>query len=317
MAVEQVLLPVSTVIPTLQRARWLERTLARLATQSAIPSELIVVDASNDTASAEVVDRLASRFGRTRVRWVAADVRGAAAQRNQGVRLATEDVIFFLDDDIELQDECLMRLWRALESDPRMGGVVATVSNLRYRRPGLVSRTMFALMNGRIEKSYAGLVMGPAVTLPPEDRDDLPEIVPVMWAGAGCTLYRRAALPQPPFDAVFTGYSAMEDLTLSLRVRQNWKLANARTARSLHDSQPGEDKSNPRVRSCMDLQNRYYVMTAVLGRKRARDHLKLLLWELFQLANIVRIYGLRRPFWAVLAGRWEALKRIVGSRHCA
>jgi len=57
-------------------------------------------------------------------------------------------------------------------------------------------------------------------------------------------MYRREAIPSPPFPEHFSGYSMMEDLTLSLVVGRKWKLANARTARIYHDSQPGTHKSN-------------------------------------------------------------------------
>jgi GT2 family glycosyltransferase len=312
------LLPVSAIIPTLDRPDFLRRSLDALAMQSAVPAEIIVIDASPNTASREVVAELERRLPRSRVRWVAAEVRGAAAQRNQGIRLASAAVIWFTEDDVFLQDDCLRRLWLGLQSDPRLGGVVGTIINQRYQTPGAVSRLMFALMNGKSEQSYAGRVLGPAVNLLPEDRDDLPEVVPVMWANTGCTMYRREALPDPPFDSVFTGYSMMEDLTLSLRVAEKWGLANVRTARVFHDSQPGPQKSNPRLRSCMELENRHYVMSRVLKRDRLRDYLKLLLWELFQVVNSGRVYGLRAPFWGFLAGRIDAVRRILAARrNCA
>ncbi len=56
-------------------------------------------------------------------------------------------------------------------------------------------------------------------------------MVPVEWLNTTCTLYRREALPDPPFLSHFTGYSLMEDLALSLTVGKRWKLANARGLR--------------------------------------------------------------------------------------
>ena len=139
-------------------------------------------------------------------------------------------------------------------------------------------------MVGR-EKSFAGRVIGPAVNLLPEDRHDLPEVVPVEWLNHGCTIYRREALPDPPFPAEFTGYSLMEDLALSLQVGKTWKLANARTARIFHDSQPGTYKSDARSRSRMELVNRHFVMTRIMGRRGFIAYLKLAAWELFSLAS--------------------------------
>jgi hypothetical protein len=210
---------------------------------------------------------------------------------------------------------CFARLWRALQSDDRLGGVNAMVTNQRYHAPGQVGRFMFRLMAGRVESSYAGRVLGPAVNLLPEDRDDLPEVVPVEWLNTTCTLYRRDALPDPPFPDHFTGYSLMEDLTLSLIVGRRWKLANARTARIYHDSQPGSDKADPSVLARMYILNRYYVMTRILERKRIRDHLRLLMWLCFSHCAALKTAAGRRSLPARLAGELDALMILFSRRR--
>lgn len=136
--------------------------------------------------------------------------------------------------------------------------------------------------------SYAGRVLGPAINLLPEDCGSLPEIVPVEWLNTTCAMYRLDVLPRPAFASHFTGYSLMEDLTLSLEVARRWRLVNARTARIFHDSQNGSHKSNVTDLSAMELINRHYVMVYVLHRSTAVDYLKLLVWEMFLLAVAVR-----------------------------
>src|SRR5262249_16222121 len=154
----------------------------------------------------------------------------AAAQRNQGLRHCSQSVVGFIDDDILFEPNCIELLWTALQSSDEIGGVNAMIINQRYQAPGLISRCVFRIMSGCQRASYAGRVLGPAVNLLPEDRDDLPEIVPVDWLNLGCTFYRREVLPNPPFPERFRGYSLMEDLALSLTVGKRWKLVNARTA---------------------------------------------------------------------------------------
>ena len=122
-----------------------------------------------------------------------------------------------------LEPLCLERLWLALDSDPELGGVTAMITNQRYLTPGYISWSIFRLMAGRSESSYAA-ASRTAVNLLPEDRDDLPEVVPVEWLDLGCTFYRRAALPSPPFPDHFHGYSFMEDVALSLTVGKQWRL---------------------------------------------------------------------------------------------
>jgi glycosyltransferase involved in cell wall biosynthesis len=303
--------PISAVIATRNRAVSLSRTLDSLLEQDFLPVEFIVVDASVDDATKKVISDLGNRVASSAVvRWVKADISGAASQRNQGVSHATQPFIWFFDDDIIFQPGCVERLWKAIQSDGQLGGVSAMIINQRYESPGFVSRTVFTLMHGRWERSFAGKLIGPAVNLLPEDRNGLPEIVAVEWLNLGCTLYRLEALPTPPFPSRFTGYSLMEDVALSLRVMQaGWKLANARIARIFHDSQPGDHKANVSALSAMELVNRHYVMTSILLRRGLRDYLRLILFEIFQMV----IVAVQNPLGLVptLRGKVTAIYEIT------
>jgi GT2 family glycosyltransferase len=176
---------------------------------------------------------------------------------------------------------------------------------------------MFTLMNGCSENSIAGKVNGPAINLLPEDRDELPEAVPVEWLNTTCTMYRREALPSPPFDSFFTDYSLMEDLALSLQVAQRgWKLANVRTARIFHDSQSGEHKDKAAALAEMELVNRHYVMTETLNRRRLGDYLKLALFEIFGLFSLFLSRG-PASFRATLAGKARGIAKLRAANKVA
>ena len=304
------LLPVTLVIPTRDRAVALRRTLESLAKQSSQPAELRVVDASTDGSTRSLSEESIPNL-RSAVSWCRAELAGAASQRNQGVRAASQSTVGFMDDDILLEPDCFARLWRALNSDDRMGGVSTMITNQRYQTPGRISRFVFRLMDDRADSSYAGGVLGPAINLLPEDREDIPEVVPVEWLNTTCALYRREALPDPPFPERFQGYSLMEDVTLSLTVGRHWKLANARTARIYHDSQPGSHKMDPKLVAEMQLINRHYVMTTVLGRSRISDYFKLFLFELFSLASTLQAPSGRAVFVPTLRGKGRASWLIV------
>jgi len=225
---------------------------------------------------------------------------GAAAQRNQGVAMAAQPFIWFFDDDILFDSDCFKRLWEAIERDEAVGGVNAMITNQRYTTPGRVTRTLYRLLDGQSRESYAGRCIGPALNILPEDNPNLPDVVPVEWLNTTCAIYRREALPNPPFDSHFTGYSFMEDVALSLTVGKTWKLMNARTARIYHDSQAAEYKSNLSALAAMELINRHYVMTGILGRNSALDYVKLTLLETF---------GIVTPL--VSARTWKSLPAIL------
>lgn len=310
---KNMLFPISVIVATRSRPVPWRDTLVRLAMQSVQPSELIVVDASDDNATRLVCEvPMAGLAGK--LIYLRATVSGAAAQRNEGVARASQPFILFLDDDVRLEPECLARLWAAISADPHLGGVNAMITNQRYQPPGRASRLLYRLLDVRRNGStYAGRVLGPGMNLLPDDREDLPEVVPVEWLNTTCTLYRREALPEPSFSEHFTGYSLMEDLALSLNVAQRgWKLANARTARLFHDSQPGEHKNSPAEISRMELVNRHYLMTQVLGQRRWPDFFKLGALELFLTA--AQVGGRASHFWPVVWGKAIAIRQILSAR---
>ncbi|MDT7813206.1 MAG: hypothetical protein QOJ42_3122 [Acidobacteriaceae bacterium] len=299
-------LPVSAVIPTFNRPHSLERSLDSLVAQNALPAQLIVIDGSPAEDTRMVVDAWATAVGsQCEVVYQQAFQLGAAEQRNQGVAIAAQPFIWFFDDDILFESDCVKRLWAAIKTDEAVGGVNAMITNQSYATPGRVTRTLFSLLDGKSRHSYAGKCIGPALNILPEDDPNLPDVVQVEWLNTGCTIYRREALPSPPFDSHFTGYSFMEDVALSLTVGKKWKLRNARTARIYHDSQPAKYKSNPAALATMELINRHYVMTRILGRTSAIDYAKLTLLETF---------GIVTPL--VSAPAWKSLPAVlIGKAH--
>jgi glycosyltransferase involved in cell wall biosynthesis len=311
-SMKTLIIPASAVVPTCDRAPVLKRTLASLAEQSVLPTELIVIDGSSTGASREVVEEFERLLSHPiEVCWRQAEKLGAAIQRNQGVTAASQPFILFFDDDVLFEEHCLARLWSAIDADPRLGGVNAMITNQKYHQPGPASRTVFTILHGRNELTFAGRVIGPAVNLAPEDRDDLPEVVPIDWLNLACALYRREAIPNPPFDSIFTGYSIAEDVALSVRVGKNWRLANARTAKIFHDSQPGAHKTDVSSLAEMELVNRHYIMSKLLGRNQWSDYVRLFAWEAFSLLATLAARDRRRFFLPQLRGMTRGLRRCV------
>jgi glycosyltransferase involved in cell wall biosynthesis len=307
--------PASGIVPTIDRPDILRRTLESLCSQDWQPREIVIVDASHDDRTRDVIASLTVDFSLSgcRLIWQRAIVAGAASQRSEGVTAASQPVIWFFDDDILFEPHCVERLWSALQSDAKLGGVNAMIVNQHYRPPRCVSQFMFRLMAGKAQASYAGQVLGPVINLLPEDREDLPDVVPVEWLNTTCTLYRRVALPDPAFPRRFLGYSLGEDIVLSMQVGRQWKLANARTARIFHDSQPGAHKDDAAATSRMAVVNRYYIMTDVLGRRSIKDRTRFIIWELFQIMTGAVQQRLSMPFWRSLQGKLQGVFEIAST----
>ncbi len=279
-----------------------------------MPAELVVIDASDGEASRSVVVGF-RREGRGRSA-VASPGRkparaGAAAQRNQGVALTSQPAIWFFDDDVILEPDCARRLWAGLQSDGRLGGVGAMIVNQCYRPPGRISKTMFRLMAGRPHESYAGRVLGPAINLLPEDRDGLPDIVPVEWLN---TTLRdvpargaAAAAVCGPFHRLFADgrRRAVDDGGEALEAGECARRA------AVPRLAAGRAQADAAARAKMELVNRHYVMTEIMGQRAVASYGKLALWQLFQLVACALRHKFGRPFWQMLRGNLQGVRAIA------
>lgn len=321
------ILPISIVIPTADRSKTLATCFETLAAQNVRVREIVVVDASEGEETRVLWENLIEakdarqNLGSedqpdTWTVYLKARARGAACQRNEGVETASQPFILFMDDDVELRENCLAKLWEAVISDQSIGGVSSMIVNQKYTSPGFVSRLLYSIVSGERRETFAGRCLGPVLALLPEDREELPEVVPVEWLNTTCTLYRREALPVPVFPTHFTGYSMAEDINLSLTVGKTWKLVNARTARIYHNSGQGPYKPTGMALSKMALLNRHYIMTKTLGRASTSDYIKLLLVESFGIVTSLRSPKAWLELPAVLLGKIQGVGAIISQRAC-
>lgn len=304
------LIPVTGIIPTYNRVKSLEATLISLSKQDVQFQELIIIDASSDDQTKTICEQKIPNLN-SRVEYQRAVVKGAAAQRNEGVANARNPFIAFMDDDIFLDPNCIERLWKCFHQNDNVGGVNALITNQCYHTPGKVTRAMYFLMHGKRLDSYAGKCIGPAWNILPEDREGMPDCVPVDWMNLGCTIYRMEALPTPPFKNHFVGYSMLEDLTLSLIVGRKWKLYNVPKAHIFHDSQPGSHKSNVKAVEKMELVNRHFIMVHIMGKKSILSHIKLFMFECFGVVtNLINTRDWKSAGKAV-SGKFAAIATII------
>ena len=103
---------ISVIIPILNEAKILEKTLSQLRPELG-PHELIVVDGGSTDASV----RIAEEYGK-----VVRSERGRAKQLNTGAAVATGDILIFLHADIWLESGALAAVQTAISSGYVGGG---------------------------------------------------------------------------------------------------------------------------------------------------------------------------------------------------
>lgn len=90
--------PVSVIIPTYNRAAFLQRSIKSVDKQSLPCAEIIVVDDGSTDNSSELISAMKEK-SRTPIITIRTENRGVAAARNLGVNKARYNIISFLDSD--------------------------------------------------------------------------------------------------------------------------------------------------------------------------------------------------------------------------
>jgi glycosyltransferase involved in cell wall biosynthesis len=111
-------LSVSVIIPTYNRADYIEAAVRSALEQTQPPDEIIVVD----DGSTDETPAILARFGLP-VIVLRQSNGGEAAARNAGLRRATSDAVLFLDSDDLLMPQCIERCADTLAGRPDVGVV--------------------------------------------------------------------------------------------------------------------------------------------------------------------------------------------------
>ena len=125
---------IGVIVPTIGEAAALARCLDAVLDGDVAPTEVVVVDQSDD----EDVARVVAARGPS-VRRVGSEARGLSAARNLGARTATADVLAFTDDDCVPDARWVAELGRAFEAHDAPAAVTGPMLPLPDQAPGRVA----------------------------------------------------------------------------------------------------------------------------------------------------------------------------------
>jgi colanic acid/amylovoran biosynthesis glycosyltransferase len=241
----------SLVVATYNRQDVLPRCLALAAGQTRPPLEIIVVDASPDwdAARARVMSELSVHHPNVRWEYVQARRRCLTAQRNQGIRLSSADVLFLIDDDSLMYPDCAEQVLKVYEADKerQVAGVMANeeatppdaapvADQAATSEPG-VSRL-------RELKDRLLYWLGVMDYLLPYDAGEDTRPLPPSLAGLNVLprarlygawmTFRREVVEREPFDEILDAYAYLGDCDESYRAARHGALALACDARLCH-----------------------------------------------------------------------------------
>jgi glycosyltransferase involved in cell wall biosynthesis len=128
------LLPtVSIIIPAYNEEAIIERVLRAVLEQATEGVEIIVIDDGSTDGTSDVCARLEVRLMRL------SENGGPAHARNLGARMATGELLLFLDADTCLRPGMLAKIMAAFDRDPALEGLIGAYDD-RPAAPGVLSQ---------------------------------------------------------------------------------------------------------------------------------------------------------------------------------
>ncbi len=251
----------SLIICTYQRSESLSRLLESVKKQSLYPDEILIVDASLDVQTREMLKKVhlnGLKFFKVDERF-----RGLTKQRNYGIENVSDniEIICFLDDDIVLEKDYfkhLIETYRIYPDAIAAGGWI--IDEVKWRRikeeqkPGyndfmfdgyarkLGSRNVLRKRLGLLSNRPPGYM--PEFShgfstgfLPPSGK-----VYPVEFFMGGVSSYKKSLFKKIGFSTYFEGYGLYEDMDFCLRASEIGQLYVNTTARCYHNH---EDSGRP------------------------------------------------------------------------
>jgi GT2 family glycosyltransferase len=227
--------------------------------QTRVPDRVLVVDSSDDDATAVVVAELAAAWPMGSVIEHRRAEPGVTRQRSDGIDATTEEIVHFVDDDTVLEPGYFAAILDAFERDDdgTLGGVGGFVTD----QPPHRLRRVDAWLG--LDGTAEGMVLpsGRNVRVYTEPREPMT----VDWL-PGCAMsYRRAVFARERPNRRLGAHHNGEDVELSYRVRQHWGLVITPRARLEHHESPrGRRSAAQLVR--VEMRSRYDRVRAGTGR---------------------------------------------------
>lgn len=207
---------ISVIICTRNRFDDFRMTVSSLMLQSRLPDELVVVDSSDIN---ELEPYLKSAGLPFPVKYVHSRP-GLTLQRNVGIRNSKGDIVFFFDDDCELEVNYLAKVEAVFEQDAqgRIGAVGGRLENLFGNQPMTLKFRMERMVFGLIRSLFglddygsgrfrlSGMATFPHDSMKARYIDCL---------SGGLMAFRREVFQKVEFDENLPGYGLMEDWSIS------------------------------------------------------------------------------------------------------
>ncbi len=213
------ILPISLLIPTMNRPETLERTLKSYVSGDYQPSQIVVVDQSErEVAATEIQNILSKLPTEIQTEYVYQEIPSLTKARNAAKARAKEEILVYSDDDIEVYADTLKNVFDLLSNENiSMIGAIDDLGKKSSTKAGYFLGTR-SFKNRRI-----GCVTASVLGRYP---DEIKGEIETQWA-MGYFFAVKKSLTEKwgiSWDENLTGYAYAEDLDFSYAYYKRSKL---------------------------------------------------------------------------------------------
>lgn len=281
---------VSVIVCTRNRIDELSRFSESLFTQELLPDEFIIIDSTNQITREyeERISLIIDNPKKVNVIYKKSKP-GLTVQRNEGVKYAGGDIVYFFDDDIVLYNNFLKEMTCTFESNPEYyAGMGKIVDESRIKIKAKIINSIKRLL---LQQSYGDgkFFRSGFAKLPHRSEKFLETEV----LSGGLTGYRREVFSEFSFDEVLAGYSYMEDDDYSKRISEKYKLFFNPAAKCLHLHGQGGRYDMVSNRKMLMVNFRYLFFKNIYKKKALNllCHYWAIIGLIFMAGNIKAIQG--------------------------
>jgi GT2 family glycosyltransferase len=230
------------VICTRNRIEDIKRCLVSVHAATYIPGRIIVVDSSDDRETEEYCNQ--SDLPITYIR----APRGLTIQRNIALSEVHEDIVHFIDDDVEIAPDYFHTLNQVLNDSPNTAGAGGAMA-----RPGTTSAHDVTNIPGAYKRAFISRLMLKTSQHPGRVLRsgyntgcfDSPNAINVEWL-PGCSMsFRMRMIRGLTFDERRKGYALGEDVDFGLKALERGPLLYVPAARLVHHVSPANRADFP------------------------------------------------------------------------